>query len=89
MSFSVASFSFVESKSVLQTGLDAIKKGQYIFDLKNIITADSSCIAVMLAWQRAAAATSKRIQFINPPLNILTLADLYGVADLLGLQNQK
>jgi len=85
MSFSVTNLSITDAKSVLQVGLDAIKNGQYTFDLGKIATADSSCIAVMLAWKRAANAVSKQLQFINTPSNILTLAALYGVTDLLGL----
>lgn len=87
MSLSITNLSMTDAKSVLQMGLDAIKNEQYTFDLGNITTADSSCIAVMLAWKRAANATSRELQFINTPNNILTLAALYGVTDLLGLQN--
>ena len=87
MAFSITSLAISDAKSVLQKGLDAIKSGQYIFDLGNIQTADSSCIAVMLAWQRAALKASTQLQFINTPTSILTLAALYGVTDLLGLQS--
>ncbi len=87
MSFPITSLSLTDAKSVLQKGLDAITKGQYIFDLGSVVTADSSSIAVMLAWQRAAKKVSKQLQFINTPANILTLAGLYGVTDLLNLQN--
>ncbi|MDL2283885.1 STAS domain-containing protein [Oxalobacter sp. OttesenSCG-928-P03] len=88
MSVSITSLSFSSAKGVLQTGLEAIRNGQYTFDLTGITTTDSSSIAVMLAWQRAAHAASKSIQFLNTPSNILSLAALYGVTDLLGLQNK-
>ena len=87
MSFFITNLSITDAKSVLQVGLDAIKNGQDTFDLGNITATDSSCIAVMLAWKRAANAASKQLHFINTPSNILTLAALYGVTDLLGLQN--
>ncbi len=88
MSVSISSLSFSSAKTVLQTGLDAIRSGQYAFDLGSITTTDSSCIAVMLAWQRAAQAASGKVQFLNTPDNILSLATLYGVTGLLGLPDQ-
>lgn len=88
MSVSITSLAFSSAKEILQTGLDAIKNGQYTFDLGSITTADSSSIAVMLAWQRTAKAGSKELQFINTPDNILSLAALYGVTNLLGLPGQ-
>ena len=88
MSLSITSLAFSNARETLQTGLDAIKNGQYIFDLGNIATTDSSSITVMLAWQRAAKAASRELQFINTPDSILSLASLYGVTDLLGLDRQ-
>lgn len=88
MSVSITSLAFSNAKEILQTGLNAMKNGQYTFDLGSITTTDSSSIAVMLAWQRAAKAASKDLQFINTPDNILSLAALYGVTGLLGLSGQ-
>jgi phospholipid transport system transporter-binding protein len=85
MPVSIASLSFSNAREILRTGLDAIKNGQYAFDLGSIAATDSSSIAVMLAWQRAAGAVSKKLRFLNTPDNILSLAALYGVTDLLGL----
>ncbi|WAW09070.1 STAS domain-containing protein [Oxalobacter vibrioformis] len=85
MSVSITSLSFSSAKEALKTGLEAIKGGQTAFDLGSITTTDSSSIAVMLAWQRAAKAASTPLQFLNTPDNILSLAALYGVTDLLGL----
>lgn len=89
MSVPITSLSFSNAKAVLQTGLEAIRNGQHEFDLGNIIIADSSSIAVMLAWQRAAKAASKHLRFFNAPANILSLAALYGVTPLLGLPYQE
>lgn len=85
MSVAIASLSFSSAKTALQTGLEAIGNGSATFDLNGITQADSSGIAVMLAWQRAAKAKGMRLAFINVPDNILSLAALYGVTDLLGL----
>ena len=86
MSVSIVSLSFSSARETLAIGLNAIKNGQDEFDLGNIATADSSSIAVMLAWQRAAQAISKHLRFFNAPADILSLASLYGVTDFLGLK---
>ncbi|MCM1129644.1 MAG: STAS domain-containing protein [Alistipes senegalensis] len=81
----ITSLSFSSAKAALKTGLDAIRGGHATFDLGSIAQADSSGIAVMLAWQRAAKATGVPLAFINVPDSILSLASLYGVTTLLGL----
>ncbi|MCM1512503.1 MAG: STAS domain-containing protein [Oxalobacter formigenes] len=81
----ITSLSFSSAKTALETGLDAIKNGHAAFDLGGVVQADSSGIAVMLAWQRAAKATGAPLAFVNVPDNILSLASLYGVTTLLGL----
>lgn len=85
MPVAIASLSFSSAKTALQTGLEAIRSGNTTFDLGGVAQADSSAIAVMLAWQRAAQKAGASLGFINVPDNILSLASLYDVTDLLGL----
>lgn len=85
MPVSIALLSISNAREVLQAGLDAIRNGEREFDLGSISVTDSSSIAVMLAWQRAAYASSGSLRFLNTPQNILSLAALYGVTSLLGL----
>jgi len=40
-------------------------------------------VAVLLAWQRAAVARKQALSFHNPPENLRSIAQLYGVADFL------
>jgi phospholipid transport system transporter-binding protein len=47
--------------------------------------ADSSAVAVMLGWLRAADAASARVRFAHIPAGVRSLAELYGVTDLLPL----
>jgi phospholipid transport system transporter-binding protein len=88
MSVSISSLSSSNAKEMLRVGLEAIERGQYEFDLGKVVTTDSSSIAVMLAWQRAAKRSLKHLQFLNTPPSILSLAALYGVGTLLGLPDQ-
>lgn len=53
------------------------------FDLAAVTEMDSSCLAVVFGWMRAAKSGGKTFRLLNPPQNLLSLAAVYGVADLL------
>ena len=61
------------------------KPGEVIFDFSAVSEADSSAVAVMLGWLRAADAASARVKFAHIPAGVRSLAELYGVTDLLPL----
>lgn len=69
--------------SVTQTGLAEIARGEGDFDLSGVTVADSSAVAVMLAWQRAANAKGKAIVFHGISASLSSLIALYGVSDFL------
>jgi len=52
-------------------------------DFAGITGVDSAAVALLLEWRRQATQRSKRLDFINLPPNLLALAELYGVADLI------
>ena len=52
-------------------------------DLSGITVVDSAAVALLLEWRRQAAARGKQLAFVNLPSNLLALAQLYGVADLI------
>ena len=52
-------------------------------DFADVVDIDSSAVALLLEWRRQAAALGKRLAFVNLPANLLALANLYGVADLI------
>lgn len=55
------------------------------FDLAGVEKADSSALALMLGWRREAQQAAITLSFIHCPADILALAQLCGVAGLLGL----
>ena len=55
-----------------------------MFDLGGVKAADSTALALMLAWQRRAQAQGRTLSFTNVPANVDALARLYGVDALLG-----
>jgi phospholipid transport system transporter-binding protein len=52
-------------------------------DFAGITGVDSSAVALLLEWRRLAALRGKRLEFANLPPNLLALAQLYGVAELI------
>jgi phospholipid transport system transporter-binding protein len=52
-------------------------------DLSAITGVDSSAVALLLEWRRQAAERGKRLEYVNLPANLLALAELYGVAELI------
>lgn len=71
--------------SLLARGVAALAEGKTRFDLSAVGDIDSSGLAVLFGWQRAAHARSKAIVFANPPHNLRSLAEVYGVSGLLPL----
>ncbi len=56
-------------------------------DFSAITGVDSSAVALLLEWRRQAQARGKRLDFVNLPPNLLALAELYGVAELIQPQS--
>jgi phospholipid transport system transporter-binding protein len=54
-----------------------------VVDLSGISELDSSAVSLLLEWRRAAKADKRSIRFVNIPANLQSLADLYGVSELL------
>ena len=52
-------------------------------DFAGITGVDSSAVALLLDWRRMAVKRGKTLVFVNLPANLLALADLYGVAELI------
>jgi phospholipid transport system transporter-binding protein len=54
-------------------------------DFSQLDKVDSSAVSLMLAWLREAQRNKIKLRFTNVPDNLMSLAKLYGVADLLSL----
>ena len=52
-------------------------------DFAGITGVDSSAVALLLEWRREAQRLKKVLEFVNLPANLLALATLYGVAELI------
>lgn len=70
---------------LLAEGEPLAAAGDCVFDLSGAETTDSSALAVVLGWCRAAAAADKKVTLTAAPESFLSLASLYGVTELLPL----
>ncbi len=80
---SLETLTVINAKAALDLGLAAIKTGQTVFDLGTVKTADSSAVAVLLAWKRAARKSGTALSYVNVPAGLQSLAELYGVDEFL------
>ncbi len=64
-------------------GLHPVKGGRLVVDLAQIEAVDSSAVSVLLQWSRLALENGVQLSFINLPPNLLSLANLYDVAEVL------
>ena len=81
---SLDALTFQNAQAALEQGCAALGAGETVFDLGGVRAADSSALALMLAWQRRAQAQGRRLSFVNVPANVDALARLYGVDGLIG-----
>jgi phospholipid transport system transporter-binding protein len=52
-------------------------------DFQGIDAVDSSAVALLLEWRRQAMRLGKQLEFVNLPANLIALATLYGVEELI------
>ena len=79
--------SFETLPGVLEESAAYVARGdlpdRLTIDFAGIVGVDSSAVALLLEWRRQAQRLGKRLDFVNLPPNLLALARLYGVEDLI------
>lgn len=73
------------ARALLEAGRARLGAGDNVVDLAAVAEADSSALTVVFAWLRSAQARGSRLRIVNPPASMLSLAELYGVAEFLPL----
>ncbi|MEI7430378.1 MAG: STAS domain-containing protein [Betaproteobacteria bacterium] len=63
----------------------AAKASEIVFDLSAVQETDSSALAVIFGWLRAARELGVTLRITQPSSSMTSLAALYGVSDLLPL----
>ncbi|HEX7933830.1 MAG TPA: STAS domain-containing protein [Paraburkholderia sp.] len=79
-----ATLNHASAKAALVAGLERIAAGAGGVDCAPLTQFDSSALAVLLAWQRAAQARGASFEIFNLPTGLASLAQAYGVGALIG-----
>lgn len=58
-------------------------------DLANVTDIDSSAVALLLHWRREATRLGKALRYVHLPQNLVTLAQLYGVDEMIHFPSQQ
>lgn len=73
------------ARRLLEAGVAQLGRPENIFDFARVEELDSSGLTVIFGWMRAAQRQGKTVRIANPPQSLLSLAELYGVTELLPL----
>ena len=79
----IAPMIYATATELFAQGKELLSGQGVVFDLTGVTAADSSALAVLLAWQRSAGEGG--LLLTNLPDNIRSLAELYSIADLLAV----
>jgi phospholipid transport system transporter-binding protein len=82
-----ATLTHASARAALAAGLERIASGAAAVDCASLTQFDSSALAVLLAWRRAANARGITLDILNLPAALATLAQAYGVDTLLSAQH--
>ncbi|MFX1763774.1 STAS domain-containing protein [Paraburkholderia sp. A1RI-2L] len=78
-----ATLNLESANATLSAGLAQIAAGASAVDCASLTQFDSSALAVLIAWQRAARERGLTLSVLNLPTALASLARAYGVDSLL------
>ena len=70
--------------SLLAQGLERFTAPSVTVDLSGVTEVDSTALSLLLEWRREAVRDGRVIRYRNLPASLKSLAELYGVTELLG-----
>ncbi|MEQ1526822.1 MAG: STAS domain-containing protein [Gallionella sp.] len=73
--------------ALLAQGLQHLGSKDMVVDLSQTQAVDSAAVSMLLAWQRAAQNGQRALRIEHLPENLLSLAKLYGVEEMLPKQS--
>ena len=69
--------------TILEAGNRLFVQPRTTLDLSGVTEVDSAAVSLLLEWRRVARRDNRHIEYVNLPDNLLSLAKLYGVTELL------
>jgi phospholipid transport system transporter-binding protein len=82
----VGSLTMDSVATVLATSAETALPATGVIDLERVEAVDSAAVALLLAWKRRAASEGKPLSFAHLPPSLASLAQLYGVGELLAAE---
>lgn len=73
--------------ALFETGLQHLAGEDFQVDFSQVASVDSAAVSMLLGWSRAAQRVQHSLRVKGLPENLLSLARLYGVAELLPQQS--
>jgi phospholipid transport system transporter-binding protein len=70
--------------SLLAQGAQQLTGPRMTVDLAGVTEVDSTALSLLLEWRREAIRNGRDVRFRNLPASMKSLAELYGVTELLG-----
>lgn len=70
--------------SLLAQGAQQLTGPRMMVDLSGVTEVDSTALSLLLEWRREAIRNGREVRFRNLPASMKSLAELYGVTELLG-----
>ena len=74
---------FATVTALLEKGSEAIEGGVAVIDLSGVTESDSSGLALLIEWLSVAQAAGRKLRYENIPAQLLQLARLSEVEELL------
>lgn len=72
---------------LFETGLQHLASEDLLVDFSQVEAVDSAAVSMLLGWTRAAQRSQRSLRVAGLPEDLLSLARLYGVAELLPQQS--
>ena len=69
--------------ALCEAGKQQFGDGDLVVDLAAVTEVDSAALSLLFEWRRAAREKNLRIAFRNLPESLKSLAELYGLTDLV------
>ena len=73
--------------TLFEEGLQHLSSEDLLVDLSKVEAVDSTAVSMLLGWLRAAQRSQRTLRVMGLPDDLISLADLYGVADMLPRQS--
>jgi phospholipid transport system transporter-binding protein len=68
---------------LLAEGNGQFTASEVTLDLAGVTEVDSAALSLLLEWRREAGRNGRAIRYLNLPANLKSLAELYGIIELI------